>query len=371
MVASTPNQRAIDESLLPNLTDIYLPAKPIDGSEMTSPGASAFVYEGTPEAMFLRDTALHGWADRLAMYVRMLATKTTESDFPVVFEGQRYRARRNQMAEGEQFNLRVTATRAPSLEELKFKNPLWPQIFLSPQLLSGGLIVFAAEMGQGKTTTAAAVVHSRLKRYAGYGQTVENPAEVPLDGVFGRGICRQTSVSWDHPDPKERGWEGAMRAALRSYPTTSRGNLMFIGEIRDSEVAAEALQAAANGLLVITTVHALNIASAMQRLVSYADIKLEGMASELLASSLRLAVQQRLVIDRTQSGWNRGILDGQLLYCDGYNHPAAQSIRRREFSKIQQPLKLQENVMNNLKGRAIPIDDVMSQMVRGTQNDGA
>ncbi len=371
MVAMNLASRPIDESLLPDLTDIYLPARPIDGSEMTSPGASAFVYDGAPEAMFLRASALHPWADRLATHVRALATQTTESDFRGEFDGRLYRARRNMMNEGEQFNLRVTASYAPHLSELKFKNPLWPLILLSPKLLSGGLVVFAAEMGQGKTTTAAAMVRSRLERYAGYGQTVENPAEVPLDGVFGRGICRQTSVRWDHDDEKERGWQGAMRAALRSYPTTSRGNLMFIGEIRDSEVAAEALQAAANGLLVITTVHALDIASAMQRLVSYADIKLEGMASELLASSLRLAVQQRLVIDRSQQGWNRGVLDGQLLYCDGYNHPAAQSIRRREFSKIGQPLKLQENVMNSLKGRPISIDEVMNKMVMGTQHDGA
>jgi hypothetical protein len=155
---------------------------------MTSPGASAFVYDGGPEAMFLRATALQPWADRLATHVRTLATQTTESDLRVEFDGRLYRARRNMMNEGEQFNLRVTASYAPHLSELKFKNPLWPLILLSPKLLSGGLVVFAAEMGQGKTTTAAAMVRSRLERYAGYGQTVENPPKchsmASLAGAF-------------------------------------------------------------------------------------------------------------------------------------------------------------------------------------------
>lgn len=104
-----------------------------------------------------------------------------------------------------------------------------------------GLLVFSGAFGQGKTTTASALVSARLRLYGGVAVTLEDPPEMPLEGRHGEGVCYQT---W----AKQGELDAACRQASRWAPS-----IIFVGEIRDSETAAEALRASVNGRLVICT----------------------------------------------------------------------------------------------------------------------
>ena len=316
------------------------------------------MYAGSPKTLWVRGTPLCEFLDVMVEHIRTYHNGAT--DFTMTFQGFTYRAHRSRTKMGEQINLRRIPTECPRLTDLALP-PMWAPVLTHPSLQSGGLVIFAAETGQGKSTTAAAMIRSRLEKFGGYAWTVEDPAELPLDGAYGSGVCRQSSVEWDHPDPKESGWAGALRAAMRSFPTT-RGNILFVGEVRDGETAAELIQAAINGLLVITTVHALSIPAAVQRLISLANRRLDQIAADLLASALRVVVTQQLTLRPDLTGWKRGELDGKLVYCDGESHPIAVAIRERKFQQILQSVRYQETVLKLAGTRQQSVTEVLKDL---------
>jgi Tfp pilus assembly pilus retraction ATPase PilT len=348
----------LDVSDLDRITDIYLPNVPIDGTAADSPAAGAFVFAGSPQALWTRGTPLGRFLDVMAEHIKAYHPDAT--DFTVDFQGYTYRASRSTATMSELINLRRTPPECPSLADLNLP-PMWSQVLTSPALQSGGLVVFAAETGQGKSTTACAMIRSRLEKFGGFAWTVEDPAELPLSGRYGNGVCMQSSVNWHHPDEKERGWSGALRAALRKFPT-SRGNILFVGEVRDGETAAELIQAAINGMLVITTVHALSVPAAVQRLVSLANRRLDQIAPDLLSSALRIVVTQHLSLRAHQTGWKRGAIDGRLVYCDGESHPIAVAIRERKFQQILQSVRYQETVLKMSGTRQQSVADLLKDL---------
>jgi len=356
------------QSQIDQITDIYIPATPIDGGPANTPGSGVYCFAGTPDVIWVRDTPLEPWMARLAADVWQQDAQSIDSDYTVLFDGRRYRAHRKMTESGPEVNLRHIPLQCPTLSDLKFP-PMWAGIFASKSLLAGGLVIFAAEAGQGKTTAASAMVRSRSEKFGGYGQTVENPAELPLEGAYGKGVVRQTSVNWDAPFERDRGWAGAMRGALRSFPTT-RGNMLFVGEVRDAETAAELIQAAVNGLLVITTLHALSPQAAIYRLISLADRKLDGQAGELLASALRLVVHQQLSLASDVTGWKRGVITGRLLFSDGEGHPVANAIRSRNFNSLAQPMSMQDNILRMSAQVSKSPDEVLGLMGTGGKGIG-
>jgi len=184
--------------------------------------------------------------------------------------------------------LRRFPAQVPELTELNIHNQ-YVANFMKPGLT--GLIVIAGAFGQGKTTTASSIVTSRLSKYGGVAITIEDPPEMPLEGVHGEGVCYQTWV--------ERGQFGdACRKAARWAPS-----IIFLGEVRDSETASEALRASINGRLVICTTHADSVPSAIERMYSLAN----GVAgssddtSSLLAGGLLCVMHQKLEGDEVKN----------------------------------------------------------------------
>ncbi len=175
-------EAAEPQSQIDQITDIYIPATPIDGGPANTPGSGVYCFAGTPDVIWVRDTPLEPWMARLAEDVWQQDAQSIDSDYTVLFDGRRYRAHRKMTESGPEVNLRHIPLQCPTLSDLKFP-PMWAGIFASKSLLAGGLVIFAAEAGQGKTTAASAMVRSRSEKFGGYGQTVENPAELPLEGL--------------------------------------------------------------------------------------------------------------------------------------------------------------------------------------------
>ena len=136
-----------------------------------------------------------------------------------------------------------------------------------------GILLVTGPTGSGKTTTL----------YAGLQQlndgrrnilTVEDPVEYAVDGVGQTQVNSKVGMTF----------AAGLRAILRQDP-----DVVMVGEIRDVETAAIAVQAALTGHLVLSTVHTNDAAGAVTRLRDM------GVEPFLLASTLRLIAAQRLV----------------------------------------------------------------------------
>lgn len=136
-----------------------------------------------------------------------------------------------------------------------------------------GLILVTGPTGSGKTTTL----------YAGLKQlndgrrnilTVEDPVEYAVDGIGQTQVNPRVGLDF----------AAGLRAILRQDP-----DVVMVGEIRDGETAAIAVQAALTGHLVLSSLHTNDAASAVTRLRDF------GVEPFLLAATLRSVVAQRLV----------------------------------------------------------------------------
>ncbi len=266
-------------------------------------GQGAYCFVGTPYRVDLRGSEVADWVDRLAAQIER--EYPSEEDFRVDFEGRSFRGCRDYSSGSSEVALRRMPSNVPSLLELDFENPSVRKLLEGNWLNNGGLVVICGLTGQGKTVVAGATIRTRLEAWGGRAVTTEDPPEPPLEGLWGRGACRQIQVSYSEPDPNKNGFAGALRRAYRKLPAT-RPAILFVGEVRDQEAAAELVKAALNGMLVICTVHAMDQTSALRRISSLAEPELGEQTNSLLAQSLRLVVHNKLVINPNKDGWKRG-----------------------------------------------------------------
>lgn len=138
---------------------------------------------------------------------------------------------------------------------------------------SHGLVLVTGPTGSGKTTTLAAAL-SILNEPKRKILTIEDPVEYQIDGINQIHVKPEIGVTFAH----------MLRSFLRNDP-----DVIMVGELRDSETARIAVQAALTGHLVMSTLHTNSAAGAVTRLLDM------GVESFMLASCLRCVIGQRLV----------------------------------------------------------------------------
>lgn len=247
-----------------------------------------------------------------------------KDEFTIRHQNMSYRASVIRSISDVVFVLRRLPSEVPSLSDLNIHPGLLEQI-LRPN--ATGLIVISGAFGQGKTTTASALIKERLTRYGGVAITIEDPPELPLEGPHGNGVCYQTWV-----DQGE--FADMCRKTARYAP-----NIIFLGEVRDPETASEALRASINGRLVICTTHADSVPMSIERLYTLANGTLgtsEDVAS-LLASGLLCLMHQSL------EGEPKRPKIESLWLGDEENQGVRHMIRQRRFDHVSSEIHLQRN----------------------------
>jgi twitching motility protein PilT len=146
-----------------------------------------------------------------------------------------------------------------------------------------GLVLVTGATGSGKTTTLAAMIDHMNKTRAQHIITIEDPIEI-LHSDQGC-IVNQREVGLDTTD-----FGQALRRALRQDP-----DVILIGELRDAETAQTALQAAESGHLVLSTLHTIDAAETVGRLVEFFPAEKQEVIRSILAGVLRGVVSQRLL----------------------------------------------------------------------------
>jgi type II secretory ATPase GspE/PulE/Tfp pilus assembly ATPase PilB-like protein len=146
------------------------------------------------------------------------------------------------------------------------------------RLLSGieteeGLILVCGPTGAGKTSTLHALLSEIGSEHSNV-MTLEDPVEIVMAGAL------QTDLS----QLPKMDFANGLRSLLRQDP-----DIILVGEIRDSETALLAVEAAMTGHLVLASLHAADKAGALARL------EMLGLAPERVIPQLRNLICQRLV----------------------------------------------------------------------------
>ncbi|MDQ3995367.1 MAG: PilT/PilU family type 4a pilus ATPase [Actinomycetota bacterium] len=146
-----------------------------------------------------------------------------------------------------------------------------------------GLILVTGATGSGKSTTLAAMIEKINRSRRNHIVTIEDPIEIIHDDHGC--IVNQREVGLD----TESFMQG-LRRALRQDP-----DVILIGELRDEESAQAALQAAESGHLVLSTLHTIDSAETVGRLIEFFPAAKQLMIRQILAGVLRGVVSQRLL----------------------------------------------------------------------------
>lgn len=139
-----------------------------------------------------------------------------------------------------------------------------------------GIVLVTGPTGSGKTTTLNSALFHLLRQHGERRNivTIEDPVEYNVGGVNQIQVNEQAGVTFSR----------ALRSILRQDP-----DIVLVGEIRDPDTAAVAIQAALTGHLILATLHTNDALGAVQRLEDL------GVSPFLLAATARIFQAQRLV----------------------------------------------------------------------------
>ena len=146
-----------------------------------------------------------------------------------------------------------------------------------------GLILVTGATGSGKTTTLAAVIGHINRTRRQHIVTIEDPIEILHEDHAC--IVNQREIGLDTDS-----FQQALRRALRQDP-----DVILIGELRDAETAQTALQAAESGHLVLSTMHTVDAAETLGRMIEFFPEAKQAQIRSIMAGVLRGVISQRLL----------------------------------------------------------------------------
>jgi len=174
--------------------------------------------------------------------------------------------------------LRVIPRNVPRFEDLKM--PPGVQALAEERR---GLVLVTGATGSGKTTTLASMLGHINRTRRDHIVTLEDPIEILHDDEGC--IVNQREIGLDTASFGE-----ALRRALRQDP-----DVILIGELRDAETTQIALQAAESGHLVFSTLHTVDAAESVGRMLEFFPADKQNHVRSVLAGVLRGVISQRLL----------------------------------------------------------------------------
>jgi twitching motility protein PilT len=148
--------------------------------------------------------------------------------------------------------------------------------------LSKGLVLVTGPTGSGKSTTLCALIDYINRYRADHIITIEDPIEFVHENK--KCLINQRQVG-EHTDT----FKSALRAALREDP-----DIVLVGEMRDLETIAIAMETAETGHLVFGTLHTASAASTVDRIIDQFPADRQEQIRVMLSSSLKGVISQML-----------------------------------------------------------------------------
>ncbi len=173
---------------------------------------------------------------------------------------------------------RVIPSRIPTVEELGI-----PPTILELCLLPKGLVLVTGPTGSGKSTTLAALVDHVNRVRSDHILTIEDPIEFVHPN-------RKCLVNQREVGTHTGSFKKALRAALREDP-----DIVLVGEMRDLETIAIAIETAETGHLVFGTLHTSTAPSTVDRIIDQFPADRQAQIRVMLSESLRGVISQTLL----------------------------------------------------------------------------
>jgi twitching motility protein PilT len=172
---------------------------------------------------------------------------------------------------------RVIPTKIATAAELGL-----PESILKLCELNKGLIVVTGPTGSGKSTTLASMIDHINRNEAAHIITIEDPIEFVHP-------ARKSLINQREIGSHTRGFKHALRAALREDP-----DIVLVGEMRDLETVAIAIETAETGHLVFGTLHTNTAASTVDRIIDQFPADRQNQVRTMLSESLKGVIAQTL-----------------------------------------------------------------------------
>jgi twitching motility protein PilT len=202
-----------------------------------------------------------------------------EIDLSHEIEGvARFRINARQQRGGIALVVRAIPQNIRTIEELAL-----PPVIATMAEEQRGIILVTGTTGSGKSTTLAAMIHHINVTRAANIVTIEDPIEFVHEDL--RSLIGQREVGVDTASFRD-----ALHRVLRQDP-----DVILIGEMRDEETVQTAMSAAETGHLVLSTIHTLDAAESINRMLEFFPPNHHQQVRSMLATTLRGVISQRLV----------------------------------------------------------------------------
>ena len=234
-------------------------------------------HKGTME---LQPIHIKEWVEQMAGEKhRKQLTERGEVDFSYQIQGvARFRVNAFFQRELAGMVLRIIPTTVLPLSQLNL-----PKVVNKFVELKRGLVLVTGATGSGKSTTLAGIINEINETRSDHILTIEDPIEFIHEDK--RCVVNQREVKQDTAT-----FATGLRAALRQDP-----DVILIGEMRDTETVETALHAAETGHLVLSTLHTMDAAETVGRVINMFPPHSRDEIRKTLSSVLKGVVSQRLV----------------------------------------------------------------------------
>jgi twitching motility protein PilT len=233
----------------------------------------------------LQDELLRSWLDAMIdTRQRKIFDEQQDIDFSYAVEGlSRYRVNAHMQRNTLGFALRIIKSKVPPMEKLNL-----PEVISRLTFLPRGLVLVTGDTGSGKSTTLAAMIEAMNERYRKHIITLEDPVEYAFESK--KSLIEQRELGQDMPS-----FGSGLKHALRQDP-----DIVLVGEMRDLDTTALAISAAETGHLVLSTLHTVNAAQTVERIVDMYPASQQNQIRSMLGNTLQAVVSQTLFsrIDR-------------------------------------------------------------------------
>jgi len=181
--------------------------------------------------------------------------------------------------------MRVIPDKIPGFQDLHL-----PAVLAELVELRNGIVLVTGPTGSGKSSTLAAVLDKMNEEKAYHILTIEDPIE--FLHRHKKSTIHQRELHTDTPS-----FALALRAALRQAP-----KVILVGEMRDRETIEIALEAAETGHLVLSTLHTIDAAKTVERIVGVFPLADQQGIRTRLSKAFRCIVSQRLLPKKDGKG---------------------------------------------------------------------
>ena len=192
-------------------------------------------------------------------------------------DGHRFRVNAHYQRDTIAISFRVIPNQIPVIDGLHL-----PAVVKELTDLPRGLVLVTGHTGSGKSTTLAAMIDLINTKYGKRIITLEDPIEYMLENKDC--MIEQREIGADCPN-----FASGLKHVLRQDP-----DIIMVGEMRDLETTGSTVTAAETGHLVFSTLHTINAAQTIERIIDIYPATQQNQIRTMLANTLQAVISQTL-----------------------------------------------------------------------------